>query len=45
MQSGIPRGRQIGIILNTLLAEVIDEKIPNEKEALLKRAMEIKNDS
>lgn len=45
VSNGIPTGRLIGIILNTLLAEVIDEKLPNEREALLKRAMEIKNES
>lgn len=45
MKIGIPAGREIGIILSTLLSEVIEEKVPNEREALLKRATEIKNES
>ncbi len=45
MSFGILAGKQIGVILNTLLSEVIEEKIPNEKEALLKRAGQIKNES
>ena len=32
---GIPAGKEIGIILNKLLEEVINEKLSNEKEALL----------
>ena len=39
--NGFQKGKQIGIILNTLLNEVMEEKIPNEKEALLQRAKEI----
>ena len=31
-------GREIGKILNSLLEQVIDEKIPNEKAALLNTA-------
>lgn len=34
-------GKHIGIILNTLLEEVIDEKISNETEVLMSRATEI----
>lgn len=35
-------GKEIGNMLNTLLLEVIEEKLPNEKEALLKRAAQLK---
>lgn len=38
---GIKPGKQIGLILNTLLNEVMDEKIDNDKEVLLSRAREI----
>ena len=39
--SGIEKGKKIGEILNALLSEVIENKIPNEKNELLKRAKEI----
>ncbi len=32
---GIPPGRQIGTLLQTLLEAVVEERLPNEKEALL----------
>lgn len=32
---GIPKGKQIGLILNNLLEAVISDKIPNTKQALL----------
>lgn len=38
---GVKPGKHIGVILNTLLEEVIDEKINNESEILLNRAVEI----
>ncbi len=38
---GIPKGKIMGNILNTLLSEVVSEKLPNEKNVLLKRAEEI----
>ncbi len=41
LKNGLKPGKQIGIILNTLLEEVMEEKIPNEKEALLQRANEL----
>ena len=41
---GIKPGKQIGIILNTLLEEVIDEKISNDYESLSKRASELYDD-
>ncbi|MBQ7907696.1 MAG: HD domain-containing protein [Clostridia bacterium] len=40
---GIPAGKEIGNILSMLLSEVIEERIPNEKNVLLKRAQEMKN--
>jgi tRNA nucleotidyltransferase (CCA-adding enzyme) len=43
IKNGFKPGKQLGNILNTLLEEVMEEKIPNEKEALLKRAEELKN--
>lgn len=41
---GVKPGKHIGIILNTLLEEVIDEKISNESEVLLNKAVEIYNE-
>ena len=35
------RGKKIGEVLNLLLNEVIEEKFPNEREALLKRATKL----
>jgi tRNA nucleotidyltransferase (CCA-adding enzyme) len=35
------KGAQIGKILNTLLSLVIDGDLPNEKEALIKKATEL----
>ena len=40
----VPPSPLMGKILSKLLDEVIDEKLPNEKSALLKRAAEIKGD-
>lgn len=39
--AGIPQGKEMGNILKRLLDEVSDEKIPNEKNALVKRALEL----
>ena len=41
IKDGHTPGKNLGIILDTLLNEVIEEKIPNEREALLKRAKTI----
>lgn len=41
---GIPSGKKMGLILKTLLDEVINEDIPNEKDLLLKRALELEKD-
>lgn len=41
---GVKPGKHIGIILNTLLEEVIDEKISNESDVLLNKAVEIYNE-
>ena len=32
---GVPRGKRVGELLQLLLEEVLDERLPNEKEALL----------
>ena len=32
---GIPAGKEVGTILNKLLEDVINEKLPNEKEELV----------
>ncbi len=37
---GIPEGKRIGAILQSLLDEVIEERLPNEKNALLQAAKE-----
>ncbi len=42
IKDGHTAGKNLGIILDTLLSEVIEEKLPNEKNALLKRARELK---
>ena len=41
MALGIPKGKQIGQMLQTLLDEVIEERLPNEKGALLQAAKEL----
>lgn len=43
IDAGIPKGRGLGEILKALLDEVIEEKTPNEKDALIRRALEIMN--
>ena len=40
MELGIPKGKQIGEFLHVLLEEVIEERLPNEKNALLQAAKE-----
>lgn len=40
MALGVPKGKQIGELLHTLLDDVIEERLPNEKEALLHAAKE-----
>lgn len=34
---GVPEGKQVGAVLNALLGEVLDGKIPNERAALMAR--------
>jgi len=34
---GIPEGPEVGRVLNDLLDAVMDEQVPNEKQALLRR--------
>lgn len=40
IEKGIEPGPKMGTVLDALLEEVIDEKLPNEKEALLEFAMQ-----
>lgn len=40
MELGIPKGKRIGEMLHVLLEEVIEERLPNEKSALLQAAKE-----
>jgi len=40
MALGIPEGKKIGEMLHALLDDVIDERLPNEKSALLQAAKE-----
>ena len=39
---GFSPGRELGTILNSLLEEVIAERLPNEKQALIDYAKSIK---
>lgn len=41
MRYGIPKGRKIGMILNSLLDLVIQDNIPNQKEILLETIKEL----
>lgn len=41
---GFPKGKLIGVALDTLLNEVIDEKLANTKWALTQRVLELKED-
>ena len=43
MRMGVPKGREIGRILNALLDAVIDGDLPNEQSALLEAAEKLKN--
>lgn len=43
IKNGHTPGKNLGIILDVLLNEVMEEKIPNEREALLTRAEQLKN--
>ena len=35
---GFPEGKRVGEVLNALLGEVLDGKMPNERDALIARA-------
>ncbi len=35
MELGVPRGKQMGVLLEQMLGKVINEEIPNQKDALL----------
>ena len=41
MALGMPPGRALGRVLEILTEEVMDEKLPNERRALLRRAAEL----
>ena len=41
MQMGVPAGKQMGILLNALLQQVLEGRIPNEKEVLQEKAREM----
>lgn len=41
MGAGFPKGKQMGLLLQQLLQEVMEERCPNEKNQLLMRAGEI----
>ena len=45
MAMGLAPGPALGRVLARLTEEVMDEKLPNEREALLRRAAEIKEES
>lgn len=42
MALGYPAGKELGACLNRLLELVLEEKLPNEKEALLRQALEMR---
>ena len=41
MDAGVPKGREVGRVLDALLQEVIAGKVGNDKDALLALAKEI----
>lgn len=41
MEAGCPAGKALGLILERLLEEVMEETLPNQREALLRRAGEL----
>lgn len=43
MAIGVPKGRRIGLLLGALLDDVIEERLPNEREALLREAVKKKD--
>lgn len=44
LASGFPKGKAVGLCLNQLLSAVLDERLPNEKQALLAEAQRIKEE-
>jgi hypothetical protein len=34
-------GKKVGEVLNTLFAEVVEQRLPNERETLINRAKEL----
>ena len=45
LEAGFQPGPQIGTALNTLLSMVVDQQLPNEKDALLKAALTLKEEN
>jgi tRNA nucleotidyltransferase/poly(A) polymerase len=45
MRLGIPAGKKLGEVLQSLLEAVLDETLPNEKNALLEAAEALRIDS
>ena len=43
IKAGVPEGRMVGELLSLLLDEVIEDRLPNEKQALLNKAKEMHN--
>ena len=40
MALGMPAGRELGVLLSALLDEVIEERLPNDRQSLLAAAKE-----
>ncbi len=43
LRMGIPEGRQVGVLLRRLFEEVLEERLPNEREDLVKFIQKYKN--
>jgi tRNA nucleotidyltransferase (CCA-adding enzyme) len=43
LEMGIPKGPQVGLLLRQMLDEVLEERLPNEREALVKFIQEFRN--
>lgn len=43
LEMGIPKGPQVGLLLRQMLEEVLEERLPNEREALVKFIQEFRN--
>ena len=45
LRMGIPEGQKVGLLLHRLFEEVLEERLPNEREALVNFIQEYKNKS